>query len=625
VYKPDTLPKPYRLLLSILLLGSACTPTLTPTATPAVAPTPTVSPTPGVVSAPELTICITDEPQSLYLYAPPEAGRDDILAALYDGPIDNHDYTYQPVILKKLPSVADGDAAIENVVVISGDLVVDALGRVITLTEGIELPQIDGTNIVYRGSSPVAVPQMSATFELKPDISWSDGAPLTADDSLFSFEISQSPDSFTPRRDLIERTDSYHVLDSVRVTWTGLPGYIDPLYFTNFWTPLPRHWYGALALEHIGDSPEVNQHPLGWGPFVLQDWVSGDHLTFERNPHYFRAAEGLPYFERVTYRIIPDPAAILADLQAEKCDLTPYSPKLDTIADALSNADAVGKLRLQRVSGTTLEHLDFGITPAESYARAVGNDFFQDVRVRQAFAHCLDRDALIPGYYPAEILDAYLPVAHPLHGPARDNPYPFDSAQGRALFANAGWTDSDGDGTLDKSGVALRLTLASGPVGDPIRERLLQAIQTQLRDNCGIEIETRPLTRGELEGNWPDGLVFGRQFDLAEFGWEVGSLPPCELFTSAQIPSESNPAGANDTGYSNSVFDLACRQALTTFDPQISAQLHTQAQRLFAQDLPILPLFLRAKLAAARPGVSGFVLDPTSSGLWNIESLILNP
>jgi peptide/nickel transport system substrate-binding protein len=251
-YKPDTLLKPHRLLISIFFLVSACTPTaegplqgVTPTVTPAVAPTPTISPTAGIVSAPELTICITDEPQSLYLYAPPEAGRDDILAALYDGPIDNHDYTYQPVILKKLPSVTDGDAAVENVIVASGDFVVDALGRVITLTEGIQLPQIDGATIIYRGSGPVEVPQMSATFELKPDISWSDGAPLTADDSLFSFEISQSPDSFTPRRDLIERTASYQVLDSARVTWTGLPGYIDPLYFTNFWTPLPRHWYGA--------------------------------------------------------------------------------------------------------------------------------------------------------------------------------------------------------------------------------------------------------------------------------------------------------------------------------------------------------------------------------------------
>jgi peptide/nickel transport system substrate-binding protein len=616
------LPKPYRLLLSIFFLVSACTPTaegplqgVTPTATPA------ASSTPGVLSAPELTICLTDEPQSLYLYAPPEAGRDDILAALYDGPIDNHDYTYQPVILTKLPSIADGDASVDNVIVTPGDMVVDALGRVITLTEGVQLPQIDGTTVIYQGTGPIAIPQMSAAFQIKPGINWSDGATLTVDDSVFSFELSQFSDSFSPRRDLIERTASYRDF-ATKVIWTGLPGYLDPLYFTNFWTPLPRHWYGALAPGAIGDSPEVNRHPLGWGPFVLQDWVSGDHLTFERNPHYFRAAEGLPHFDRVTYRIIPDPAQILADLQAGKCDLTPYSPKLDPLADALSKADAAGELRLQRVSGTTLEHLDFGIMPAEGYTRNVGNDFFQDPRVRQAFAHCLDRDALIPGHYPAEILDSYLPVAHPLHGLARDNPYPFDPARGRALFTQTGWTDSDGDGTLDKNGVPLRLTLASGPVGDPIREGLLQSIQSQLRTNCGVEIETRPLTRGELEGDWPDGLIFGRQFDLAEFGWEVDSLPPCELFTTDQIPDEANPAGANDTGYSNSVFDLACHQALTTFEPPTAAQLHAQAQRLFAQDLPMLPLFLRAKLAAARPGVSGFVLDPTSSsGLWNIESL----
>jgi len=617
--------KPNHLLLSILLLGSACVTTRTPTVPPAASPTQAVSPTPNVASAPELTICLTDEPQSLYLYAPPEAGRADILAALYDGPIDNHDYAYQPVILKKLPSVADGDAAVNSVIVVPGDPVVDALGRVITLTEGVQLTQIDGTTIIYHGPGPASVPQMSATFEIKPGITWSDGAPLTADDSVFSFELSQSPDSHSPQRDLTKRTASYRALDSARIVWTGLPGYLDPLYFTNFWTPLPRHWYGALAPGRIADSPEINRHPLGWGPYVLQDWVSGDHLTFARNPHYFRASEGLPRFERVTYRIVPDPANIVADLQAGKCDVAPYSPKLDAVAQALSNAAAAGALRLQRVSGTTLEHLDFGIAPTEGYTRSVGNDFFQDARVRQAFADCLDRKALIPSYYPAEILDSYLPTAHPFHGPARDTPYAFDPARGRALLAEAGWTDSDGDGTLDKNGVALRLTLAGGPVGDPLREGLLQSIQSQLKTNCGIEIETRPLTRGELEGDWPDGLIFGRQFDLAEFGWEVGSVPPCELFTTAQIPDEANPAGANDTGYSNPDFDATCRQALAAFDPGRAAQFHAEAQRLFAQDLPMLPLFLRARFAAARPGISGFTLDPTSSSeLWNIESLTKN-
>jgi peptide/nickel transport system substrate-binding protein len=626
----------------VLLFLVACGPTRTPAPTtpftPAPpppstsSPAPTLSPAPQLPSASaipqELTICLPSEPQSLYLYARPEPGREHILAALYDGPIDSHDYQYQPVLLTKLPSVADGDAVVNTVAVDPGDTVVDSLGRVVTLTEGVSLAQPDGGMTTYGGSGPVAVPQMVATFHLKSGVRWSDGDPLTADDSVFSYEVSLSSDSYNPRRDLAERTASYRALNETAIQWTGLPGYLDPLYFTNFWTPLPRHVLGGLTPTEIAASPEANRNPLGWGPFVLREWVSGDHLTFERNADYFRAAEGLPRLDRVTYHIVADPAQILADLRDGKCDAAPHSPAYEALASAFTDAEAAGGIRTQIVSGTTLEHLDFGITPAPDYVRTVGNDFFQDVRARQAVAYCLDRLALTPNPSPVgggEIPATYLPAHHPL-GAADAIPYPFDPARGRALLSEMGWTDSNGDGTLDKDGVPLKLTLVGGPVGDPIREALLPAIQSQLKANCGIEVETRLLTRGEMEGDWPDGVIFGRRFDLAVFGWGVGSVPRCELFTTAQIPDDANLGGVNDTGYSNPEFDAACRRALTTFDPALAAQYHAEAQRIFAQDLPMLPLFFRVKAAAVRANITGFALDATSpSELWNIEELSVGP
>jgi peptide/nickel transport system substrate-binding protein len=400
-----------------------------------------------------------------------------------------------------------------------------------------------------------------------------------------------------------------------------LPGYIDPLYFTNFWTPLPRHLYGGLSPTEIADSPEANRNPPGWGPFVLREWVSGDHLTFERNPHYFRAAEGLPWADRVTYRLISDPALLADELRAGRCDLAPQGGALEAISEGANEA------RVVVVSGTTLEHLDFGIAPAPDYAREVGNEFFQDRRARQALAHCLDRVALTPNRASkgGESLAAYLSTEHPWRAPDVA-PYPFDPAQGRALLAELGWTDTGGDGTLDKDGAPLKLTLVTGPIGDIQRESVAGAIRDQLRENCGVEIEIRLLTRGELVGDWPDGVVFGRRFDLALFGWAVGSAPPCELFTMAQIPGDANPGGANDVGYSHPGFDAACRRAVTTLDPRQAAPYHAEAQRIFAQDLPMLPLFFHVKIAAARPEVQGFALDPSSATeLWNIEALSLVP
>ena len=630
--------------LSWLLLVACAS--LPPSSTPIPAHSPTPIPThfptpaPPLLRAPAssqippapqtLTVCLADEPQSLYLYARPEAGREHILAALYDGPIDARDYQHQPVLLTKLPSVADGDAIVNMVTVLPGETVVDSLGRVVTLAAGVAINQLDGATITYGGEGALSAPQMTVTFRLKPGVLWSDGQPLTAADSIFSFEVSQSPDAYNPRRDLNERTASYHALDAATAVWTGLPGYIDPLYFTHFWTPLPQHVYAGITPAEIGDSEGANRDPVGWGAFVLKEWVRGDHLTFERNPNYFRAAEGLPRLDRVTYRIGPaDPTALLADLQTGVCDLVPQNPALDASADMLIRAGdttAAGDVRVQLVSDNTLTHLDFGITPAEDYKRAVGNDFFQDARARQAFAYCLDREGLARLIGPSshrrgEPPATYLPASHPLRAPEAA-PLPFEPARGRALLAELGWRDADGDGVLDKDSARLRLTLAGNGGG----EELWEAIQRQWKMNCGIEVEVHQLTRGESEGDWPDGVIFGRRFDLAVFGWRVGSTPPCELFTTAQIPDDDNPGGANNLGYSNVAFDAACRRGLLTLDPARAAPFHAEAQRLFARDLPMLPLFFGVKIAAARRQVLGFVLDATSpTELWNIEALTIEP
>ena len=604
-------------------------------------PTPTPSPTaiPGT-----LTLCLADEPQSLYLYAKPEAGRAHILAALYDGPIDSVNYAYQPVLLEKLPSLSDGDALTRTVTLYPGDTLVDSLGRVVTLTLGVVVPQMDGGSLTYSGEGSLTAPQMVVTFHLKPGVLWSDGAPLTSADSVFSYNISRHPDSYNPLHTLAERTASYHVIDSVTLEWVGLPGYLDPLYFTNFWTPLPHHLYPTSTGADLAADENANHNPLGWGAFILKEWVKGDHLTFERNPLYFRAAEGLPKVNEVTYRIVPDRAQIFDDLSNRKCDVAPSSPVFDGISPSAGRGGPLAESGVNLdFTDSILEHLDFGIAPVSDYAREVGNDFFQDLRARQAIAHCLYRGELasLPGlsfYAGWEPPFTYLPNDNndPFYFRPTPVAYYSDPARGRALLAEMGWTDSDGDGTLEKNGKPLKLSLVGGPVGDSLREGLLTEIQTELKANCGIVVETRLLTQGELAADWPDGVIFGRRFDLALFGWNVGVVPPCALFTTAQIASDSNPGGANDTGYSNPDFDAACQRALlpplsppTLFwDTRQSeaAKFHFEAQDIFARDLPLLPLFFRIKTAAVRREVADFTLDSTSpSELWNIETLKIAP
>ncbi|MEP7356688.1 MAG: ABC transporter substrate-binding protein, partial [Anaerolineales bacterium] len=207
---------------------------------------------------------------------------------------------------------------------------------------------------------------------------------------------------------------------------------------------------------------------------------------------------------------------------------------------------------------------------------------------------------------------AFLPRQHP-HYAADAVEYPFNAQQGRQLLSARGWADTDGDGLVDKDGQALALSLAGGGA----QAALLAAIQDQLRANCGIAVQSRVLTRSELEGDWPEGVIFGRRFDLAVFAWQIGMAPACQLFTSGQIAGPDNPAGANDTGYSSAEFDAACR-------PTMLADDMAEAQRIFARDLPALPLFFQPQVAATRPGLEGYALDPSAeSELWNIEEIRL--
>jgi peptide/nickel transport system substrate-binding protein len=511
-----------------------------------------------------------------------------VLAALTDGPIDAHDFTYTPILIEDLPTRANGGVQTRTVRVSPGETVVDALGRVQPLAAGLTLFRPDGTLLAYNGAAPVDLPQTEVVFHLRPNLRWSDGAPLTAQDSVFAYELGRSPDSTDPLSPVAARTQRYTARDDLTVVWIGLPGDVDPMAFTYLWPPLPRHLWSSLSPVEIADSEQANRRPLSFGPFQVKSWAEGGPLVLVRNPYYWRAAEGLPRMDLIEVVFVEDGEVLAEALQTGRCQLAPSGPLLDEAAPALVGLNTV---LLQHVPGPVLEHLDFNLLPAE------GPSIFADARVRQGLADCLDRAALAP--YPGEpVPDSYLPPGHPLIATEVAH-YPFDPARGRALLAESGWP----------SGQAF--TLSGGPAGNPARAALLEAVARQWHGHCGLNVNTTRLTEGELLGDWPAGVLFGRRYDVALFGWRVGVLPPCALYTSLQIASDASPGGANAAGYADPAFDDACRRAVTAVDDAASAQAHAEAQRRLAADLAMLPLFFRPRHGAAAAVVQGYMLDGT--------------
>jgi len=145
---------------------------------------------------------------------------------------------------------------------------------------------------------------------------------------------------------------------------------------------------------------------------------------------------------------------------------------------------------------------------------------------------------------------------------------------------------------------------------------------------CGVKLNISAQPVETLFAPGPEGALFGRNFSLAQFGWDSSLEPPCFLYTSQEIPGPypefpKGWGGANVSGYNSPDFDRACQQVLFTLPEMPEHRLaHSLAQSIFAEDLPVLPIYQRLKLAAARPDFCGVLIDSsTDSALWNLEAL----
>lgn len=626
---------------------------------------PTPFPPPTAPAAPQqprdtgFRVGLLEEPADLLPYHDDAADQRitaPVSELLFPSPLLALNYTYTSTgVLERIPSFQNGDIQVRQVDVYldpSGDIIRPVAGaitrtRTITLETGIRQTQeIVFTSGLTRTEEPsgtsVTTPtatenltstpqflitrgitkaqQVVVTFRWNPALRWSDGVTVTASDSIFAYELARQsrlgPEARS-RLDILEHyeavddhtTRAFLKLDFLDPTPVITPELrvSDPSYLLSYWTPLPRHLLTDTdAITTTLAESDFALLPVGYGPYQIERREQGG-IRMRRNPY----ASGPPPQAEHLALVFPASVEDLRRLvRAGSLDVAFADHIEPELFPVLDEDEEQGALRVSYLPGPIWEHLDFNLDVA----------LFQDIRMRRAIAHGTDRQAMVETFF-----GGHVPVLHswivPEHWAAAPpdvlTRYPHDPQQARQLLDEAGVQDYDGDGWRDHADTTpLTITLLTTS-GSPLRSRISHRFA---KDMAAIGLSTQVEEQSILDLYRPDGPLFRRQFELAQFAWIATPNPGgMALWSCKAVPSETNGwSGNNFSGWCFREADLAIRRAATSHSTVEQREAYVTQQKLFTQEVPSLPLFQRPALVLSQPTIHHLHPDPIAPITWNV-------
>ncbi len=412
------------------------------------------------------------------------------------------------------------------------------------------------------------------TFHLREDAKWSDGVPITADDVRFTWEAQRSPEVAWSGLEMKTPIVDVEVIDPHTVRFHYETPYANQLVDAAQGVILPKHVWSELPFSAWRESNLwFQERAVSSGPFVLERWQEGERLVLRRNEHYF--SEQMPAYDTLVIRAVPDEATRIAQLRAGEANFSIIEP--------------AGAVMVKEIPGLELIAYDYRQIGFVTWNQR--RPIFQDVRVRQALTFGIDREAIVETLnfgYSRLTASPYLIGAWVYNENLERRPY--DPDQARALLAEAGWRDTDGDGVVDKDGEPLRFTLETNNESK-LRQNITVMIQEQL-SRVGIDVEVGSADFGALiererAGNF-DASVLGIGIDTS---WNLDAL-----FHSRSIGAHSWNLGA----YRNEEVDRLIDEIQAVAEPADAKPLHDALQELIWREQPVTILYQNQKLVATQ-------------------------
>ena len=450
---------------------------------------------------------------------------------------------------------------------------------------------------------------IAVTYTLDPDAVWGDGTPITTQDVAFTWQVGREPLAGIAGQEQYQRISSIDIVDEKTFTL-----HVDRVTFDyaslNGFSLLPEHLERTAfeadpsTYRHRSLYETDPTHPgLYFGPYRVSGIKRGSHITLEINLRWWGAK---PYFKKIIIKAIENTAALEANLLSGEIDYIAGELGLP-IDQALAFAKRhEKKYNVTYQSGLIYEHIDLNLD----------NPYLQDIRVRRALLYGIDRAAIS-----AQLFGSHQPVAHSninpldwMYDPGVEQ-FPYAPERAQALLEEAGWRVGAQGIRVNAKGEKLTFELMTTS-GNRTRELVEQVLQNQWRE-IGIDIRIR---------NEPARIFFGqtvrqRKFTgLAMYAWiSAPESVPRSTLHSTEIPSAENGwSGQNATGYQSSIMDSLLDAIETELDRETRGELWAKLQRLYINDLPVLPLYFRANAFIIPQWLDG--VRPTghqfSSSLW---------
>jgi len=431
------------------------------------------------------------------------------------------------------------------------------------------------------------------TFHLRDDVWWQDGVRTSAHDVKFTYDLlrnpktgyiysglwtfygeAEAPDSFTFRIRLRPHAEFMDV-------WRTL-------------APVPEHVLRGVPPERLAGHPFGTRQPVGNGPFRFVSRRAGQEWVFAANPRWPKELGGRPYVDRLVYRVVPEPATLLTELETGAIDLYPGMPP-----QFAPRVRASTRARLVDYPDLSYEHIIWNTRRPP----------FTDARVRRAITRAIDREGLVravrAGY--ARVANSTVSPELWMHDPAAGAGMGYDTAAARRLLAEAGYADRDGDGVLEaEDGRPLRFALKV-PHGNRERRDIAEIVQADLR-KVGVAMELREVEFNTLIAQISDARR--RDFDAVVVGWK----PEFKLDDSDLYACSKRDQPLTWSGYCDPEADRLMDSVQIVADRAAALPLWKRYQALIARDQPVTLLYFSNRLVGVSRRVNDVRLD--ARGDW---------